>query len=117
MDFIRSIINNEELILDEDYDNLLKDIINEEEIDESALDRIIDRVETRNIALYRPIVGTQNLMLARKFLELAKDKKSIPSSITKGYVPAIEMLDDIIQAGPAFVQLFQALHKRAKKAQ
>jgi len=29
--------------------------------------------------------------------------------------PAIEMLDDIVSAGPGFVQLLRVLHKRAQK--
>jgi len=33
----------------------------------------------------------------------------------QAYLPAIEMLDDIVQAGPAFVQQLRALQKRAKK--
>jgi hypothetical protein len=116
MDFIRSIVNNQEIDLDQDFDRVLEDLMEEEQIDEkSALDKVADRVEARNIAFYRPIVGTENLMMTRKFLELAKDGKTIPSSVLKGYLPAIEMLDEIITAGPAFVQTFQALHRRSKK--
>jgi hypothetical protein len=121
MDFIRSISNNQMPVLDEDYDRLLEEIeteeVQEQPLEEkSALDRVADRVETRNIALYRPIVGTENLMLAKRFLDLAKDGKTVPNSITKGYMPAVEMLDDIVTAGPAYVQLLQALHRRAKRS-
>jgi hypothetical protein len=116
MDFIRAIANGVEPILDEDYDRLLEEIIAEQPLEEkSALDRVADRVENRNIALYRPIVGVPNLMLAKRFLDLAKDGKTVPNSIAKGYLPAIEMLDDIVTAGPAYVQLLQALHRRAKR--
>lgn len=117
MDFLRSLINDETIELDEDFQNLLNEIANEEQLDEDAWDRIEKRVMARNIALYRYIVGTQNLMLAKKFLELAEKDKSIPSSLVKGYKPAIEMIDDIVQAGPAYVQMLQALHKRAKREQ
>ena len=116
MDFIRSIINEEDFTLEEDYQKLLDDIIAEEELDEGAWDRIEKRVRAREIVLYRYIVGTHNLMLAKKFLDLAENGKSIPSSLVKGYMPAIEMIDEIIQAGPAYVQLLKALHSRAKKA-
>ena len=116
MDFIRSIINDEDITLEEDYQKLLNDIISEDELEEGAWDRIEKRVEARQIALYRYIVGTQNLMLAKKFLDLAEDGKSIPSSLVKGYLPAIEMIDEIVQAGPSYVQLLKALHSRAKKA-
>ena len=116
MNFLRSIINDEEIELDEDYQKLLNEIAAEEEINEDAWARIEKRVRDREIALYRYIVGTQNLMLAKKFLDLAEDGKSIPSSLVKGYLPAIEMIDEIVQAGPAYVQLLKALHSRAKRA-
>jgi hypothetical protein len=121
MDFIRSLLNDESIELDEDYQDLLDQIIEEEQVDETvldeaAIDRVEARVRAREIALYRYIVGTQNLMLAKKFLDLAEKDKSIPSSLVKGYKPAIEMIDEIVQAGPAYVQLLIALHKRAKRA-
>lgn len=75
-----------------------------------------DLVSTpREIALYRYLVGTENLMLAKKFLELASDAKSIPSAYVEAYLPAIKLIDDIVQAGPAYVQNLRALHKRAQK--
>ena len=117
MDFIRAISNNQEPVLNEDYDQLLNEIAEEQSLEEkSALDRVADRVETRNIALYRPIVGTENLMLAKRFLDMSKDGKTVPNSISKGYQPAIEMLDEIVTAGPAYVQLLLALHRRAKRS-
>lgn len=116
MNFLRSIVNDEEIELDEDYQQILSEIAAEENLDEDAWARIEKRVKAREIALYRYIVGTQNLMLAKKFLDLAEDGKSIPSSLVKGYLPAIEMIDEIVQAGPAYVQLLRALHSRAKKA-
>lgn len=116
MDFIRSIINNESIELDEDQQNLLDEIIAEEKIDKSVIDRIRNRVKANEFSLYRLIVGTENLMLTKKFLELAEKEKSIPSSLVKGYKPAIDMIDEIVQAGPAYVQLLKALHNRAKRS-
>lgn len=130
MDFIRSITNNETLILNEDYDNLLSEIEREDitqlnntvedempnvNVNEDALDRVVNRAKNRDIAFYRSIVGTSNLLLTKKFLELAEDGKGISSPIVKGYYPAIEMIDDIVKAGPAYVELLKALHARAKK--
>lgn len=115
MDFIRSLVNNEEIVLDEDYQKLLDDIAQEEQLPEGALDRIEKRVRAREIALYRYLVGTENLMAVKKFLDLAEDGKSVPSSLVKGYLPVIEMIDDIVQAGPSYVQMLKALHNRAKK--
>lgn len=69
----------------------------------------------QDIALYRYLVGSDNLMQTKKFLELAKDGKSIPSSMVQAYLPAIKMLDDIVQGGPSFIQGLRTLQKRAQK--
>jgi hypothetical protein len=97
--------------------NDLTDAIDAIQIDEDAFDRIAKRVEKRDLINYRLIIGAENLMKARLFLELAKEGKNIPSVYVKGMQPAIEMLDDIVTAGPGFVQLLRVLHKRAQKKQ
>jgi len=119
MDFIKALADNEGLTNEEALEKFLDDIRMPDDLeflDEDAIDRIEARVRNREIALYRYLVGTSNVMLTKRFIDLAKDGKSIPSSFVKGYLPAIEMLDDIVQAGPAFVQNFKALHSRAKKS-
>src|SRR6056300_1164522 len=68
-----------------------------------------------DLALYRYLVGDKNLALTKKFLEAAKDGKAASTNMVQAYLPAIEMLDDIVQAGPAFVQQLRTLHSRAKK--
>ena len=47
---------------------------------------------------------------------LAKQGKSVPGQFVQGYLPAAKMLDDIVQAGPAYINLLRALHQRAKKS-
>lgn len=69
-----------------------------------------------NMALYRYLVGDKNLVMTKKFIEHAKDGKATSASMNNAYLPAIEMLDDIVQAGPSFIQNLRALHKRAKKS-
>jgi len=68
-----------------------------------------------DLALYRYLVGDRNLALTKKFLEQAKDGKAASASMVAAYLPAIKLIDDLVQAGPAFVQQLRALHKRAKK--
>jgi hypothetical protein len=139
MDFIRSIVNESALITDADVDKFLEDLaildeprytarewammegghdvadaIDSVHINEDAFDRIANRVEKRNLINYRLIVGAENLMRVKLFLELAKEGKNIPSAYVKGMQPAIEMLDDIVSAGPGYVQLLRVLHKRAR---
>lgn len=116
MDFIRSIVNNEDLITDQEVDAFLEELesVDLEQLDEAALDRVIKRVEARDLALYRLLTGSKDLMLIKKFLDLAQEGKSIPSTMVKAYQPVIELIDDIVTAGPAYVQLLKVLRKRAK---
>jgi len=72
--------------------------------------------DARDISLYRYLVGTENVMRTKNFLDLAKQGKSIPGQFVQGYQPAIKMMDDIVQAGPAYVNLLRTLHQRAKKS-
>ena len=67
------------------------------------------------LAMYRYLVGDKNLALTKKFLEQAKDGKAASANMVQAYMPAIQMIDDIVKAGPAAVQQLRALHKRAKK--
>jgi hypothetical protein len=67
------------------------------------------------LALYRYLVGDKNLALTKKFLEQAKNGKAASANMVQAYMPAIKMIDDIVQAGPGAVQQLRALHKRAKK--
>ncbi len=70
---------------------------------------------SRDIALYRYLVGADKLLLTKKFLEMAVDGKTIPAAYVAAYMPIIDMIDDIVQAGPAYIQNLRALHNRAKK--
>ena len=118
MDFIRAIVNESDIITDEEVEKFweeVQELEDMDQLDEDAFDRIAKRVAKRDIIYYRLIVGAENLMRARLFLELAKDGKNIPSAYVKGMQPAIEMLDDIVTAGPGFVQMLKVLHKRAQK--
>ena len=138
MNFIRSIVNNEDIVTDAEVNKLLEDIKLLAEprytaqewaameggqsiddmihIDEDAWGRIEARVEARDLALYRLVVGAENLMQAKMFLQFAKEGRSIPSSYVKGFLPALEMLDDIVTAGPGFVQMLKVLRSRAKRS-
>ena len=137
MDFIRAIQNDIDIVTEEDAAKFLDELEaadpprytaaewaaiegghSIEDLEENnAMDRVTSRAAQRDIIYYRLIVGAENLMRAKMFLQLAKDGKNIPSAYVKGYQPAIEMLDDIVSAGPGFVQLLKVLHKRAQKKQ
>ena len=55
-------------------------------------------------------------MQAKRFLDVAQAGQSIPSTFVNGYMPIIKMIDDIVAAGPTYVQNFRVLHKRAQKS-
>lgn len=74
-------------------------------------------VQGRDLALYRYLVGTKNLILTKKFIEMALSGQSIPPQIMRGYLPAVKTIDNIVKGGPAFVSMLRALEKRAKQSQ
>ena len=140
MNFIQAIQNESTIVTDDEVDLFLEslniideprytarewammegghdasDVLDTISIDEDAFARIAKKVEARDLINYRLIVGAENLMRVKLFLELAKDGKNIPSAYVKGMKPAIEVLDDIVSAGPGFVQMLRVLHKRAQK--
>ena len=73
------------------------------------------RTAPADIALYRYLVGAKNIAQTKRFLDMAKDGKAVSAEMLKGYMPAIELLDDIVKAGPAYIQNLRALHQRAQK--
>jgi hypothetical protein len=91
----------------------------EQHLDEDALDRIrgrrVERLsKQRRAALYGYLVGLENAMRAIKFIELAEQGRSVPSTLVEGYMPIIEMVDDIVNGGTAYIQQLKLLHKRVK---
>jgi hypothetical protein len=73
-------------------------------------------VTPNDMLSYRYLVGDKNLMMTKRFLELAKAGKSIPSNVAQAYLPAIQLIDDIAKAGPGYTQQLRVLANRAKKA-
>ena len=72
-------------------------------------------VQGKELSLYRYLVGTKNIVLVKRFVELALSNKSIPSTVVQAYLPAIKMLDNIVKGGPSYVSMLRALADRAKK--
>lgn len=72
-------------------------------------------VTSKDLVLYRQLVGSENQMLAKKFIEFAKSGSAIPPQYVRAYLPIIKMVDDIVDGGSSYVQLLRSVHKRAKK--
>lgn len=70
---------------------------------------------TQDFALYRYLVGAEKLGLTKQFLNNVKDGRATSANMNQAYLPAVKMIDDIVQGGPAYVQQLRALHQRAKK--
>lgn len=92
----------------------------EQHLDEDAWADIrarrIGRLEkSRNVALYGYLVGIENAQRAKKFVETAEQGKSVHSNFVKAYLPIIEMIDDIVDGGPQYIQMLKNIHKKAKR--
>lgn len=61
------------------------------------------------------LVGYSNVFMAIKFLELMEKGETIPTSVQKGFKPAIELLVDIIRGGPSYMTALKTLRKQAKR--
>lgn len=115
MDFLKALLSDEEILTESEMQEMM-DSIDLDTIDEDALARVEKRVTQREVALYSLIVGKQNALKAKLFVDRADRGESIPNNIVNGYYPAVEMIHDIVKAGPGYISLLKNLHQRAKKA-
>ena len=115
MDFIQAIENGSEILLDDDIKQMIESL-DLENLDEDALDRIEQRVSQREIALYGFLVGKSNALKAKLAVDKIQAGQTVPTNIAKGYKPAVEMIHDIVKAGPGYINLLKSLHQRAKRA-
>lgn len=104
--------------------NFIKDMYEdglvEKKLDEDAWADIrarrIERLsKDRSAALYGYLVGVENAMRAKRFIEMAEQGKSVPANFVEAYLPIVEMIDDIVAAGPGAISQLRNLHKRVKK--
>jgi hypothetical protein len=100
--------------------NLYEEGLVEKKLDEDVWADIrarrIGRMDRdRSVALYGYLVGIENAVKARRFVEMTEQGKSIPSQFVKGYEPIVAMIDEIVEAGPGAVQRLKQLHKSVKK--
>jgi hypothetical protein len=80
----------------------------------SRVDQVLDQ---KDYIYLKKIVGTQNLYLAIKYIELSKKGSVIPSNMARAMNPAIELVLDIIKGGPTYTQRLIELQKLANKEQ
>jgi hypothetical protein len=75
-----------------------------------------DGVSQTDVINYRFLVPVTKLPFIAKFLDNAKAGRSVVANFVQAYVPIIMMIDDIVSAGPVYVEQLKQLHKRAKNA-
>ena len=63
---------------------------------------------------YRMLVGDNNAIRAKIATDMVRQGKSVPAPIMSAFTPVISMVDDIVNAGVAYVQLLKSVHARAK---
>ena len=75
-----------------------------------------DAVSQSDVINYRLLVDVSRLPYIAKFIENARAGRAVVAQFVQAYAPLIVMLDDIIKAGPVYVNQLKMLHNRAKKA-
>ena len=101
--------------------DMYKEGLVDSQIDENAWadirGRRIQRLsKEKQVALYAYLVGLENAMRATKFVEMAEEGKTPPNQYVKGYAPIVEMVDDIVNGGTAYIAQLRQLHNRAKNS-
>ena len=71
--------------------------------------------DPKGFVALRKLVGSQNMMRAKRAIEMAHQGKAVPAMFVKAFLPLIDMLDDIMMSGMANVQMLNNLTKRARK--
>lgn len=72
-------------------------------------------VPMEDLRNYRFLVSTSQIPFVGKFLQSARGGKAIVANFTQAYLPIIVMIDDIVRAGPAYIEQLKQVHNRAKR--
>lgn len=75
-----------------------------------------DKPTNDNAVLYRYLLGKDaNIALIRMFMDKVNRGETIPAHLVKAMAPAMQMLDEIVKAGPQYTNMVKIAHNRAKK--
>jgi|TARA_B110000503_G_C7077948_1_gene383797 hypothetical protein len=96
------------LTLDKDLEDFTK---TSPELDLS----IPDNITQADVVNYRFLVPVERLPFVAKFLSTAQQGRAVIAQFVQAYLPIIIMIDDIVQAGPAYIAQLKQLHNRAKR--
>jgi len=113
---IRAKLRNSDITSDFEKWAAIKNMEKDQVLDpEPTISKPDISISNDSLILYRYLVGNDKLAMTRRFLQLAQNGQSIPKPAVEAYLPIINMIDDLVQAGPAYIQQLRSLHKRAKK--
>jgi len=114
---LRSKLRNSDII--DDFSKLVaqKDLESERVKDTEPISNIIDVGTTgRDLINYRLLLDNpKNVFLIKLFVQAVKDGRSVPANQAQAYSQIVQLIDDIVQAGPAYVNMLKTIHKKAKK--
>ena len=75
-----------------------------------------DAVTQSDVMNYRLLVDVSRLPYIAKFLDNARAGRAVVAQFVQSYAPLIIMLDDIVKAGPTYINQLKILHNRAKNS-
>ena len=67
-----------------------------------------------SIVYYARLLHKPSYALLNGFLNAARNRRIPTIKQLETYLPIIQMIDDIVKAGPAYVNMLKVVHKRAK---
>lgn len=75
------------------------------------------KADTKDIQMLRLLgVPTRDLPFAYKVLSMTSRGLGIPPRFAQAYRPIMQIVDDIVKAGPGYINLLKQVHNRAKRA-
>lgn len=80
-----------------------------------VLSRPDEVISNRDLIYLAKIVGQKRLYLAIKYIELQREGKTIPSNVARAMTPAVELVVEIVKAGPSYVQRLLEIYGYARR--
>jgi hypothetical protein len=75
----------------------------------------LEDVALADVKNYRFILSPASLPYISRFMQSARSGKSVVANLVQSYLPIIIMVDDIVKAGPAYIEQLKVVHNRAKR--
>mgnify|MGYP006272922361 CR=1 FL=1 len=80
-----------------------------------TLSRPDEIISNKDLIYLAKIVGQKRLYLAIKYIELQRQGKTIPSNVARAMTPAVDIVVEIVKAGPSYVQRLLEIYGYARR--